>query len=82
MTTGWTYRILKKEDKYGLYPVFIDDNQDVVNIHNMPVYLKDSMLELQAVQDKAGIPLPSLMKEAWDYPVLDYNTGEEIQERN
>ena len=82
MTTGWTYRILKKEDKYGLYPVFIDDNQDVVNIHNMPVYLKDSMLELQAVQDKAGIPLPSLMKEAWDYPVLDYKTGEEIQEVN
>ena len=40
------------------------------------------MLELQAVQDKAGIPLPSLMKEAWDYPVLDYNTGEEIQEVN
>lgn len=78
MTTGWTYRILKKEDKYGLYPVFIDDNQDVVNIHNMPVYLKDSMLELQTVQDKAGIPLPSLMKEAWDHPVLDYNSGEEI----
>ena len=78
MTTGWTYRILKKEGQYGLYPVFIDDNQDIVNIHNMPVYLKDSMLELQTVQDKAGLPLPSLMKEAWDYPVFDYNSGEEI----
>lgn len=76
MTTGWKYRIVKKEGKYGLYPVFIDDNQDVVNIHNMPVYLEDSMLELLTVQDKAGIPLPSLMKEAWDYPVIDYSTGE------
>ena len=82
MTTGWTYRIFKKEDKYGLYPVFIDDNQDVVNIHNMPVYLSYSLPGLLALQDKAGIPLPSLMKEAWDYPVLDYNTGEEIQDRN
>lgn len=78
MTTGWKYRILKKESKYGLYPVFIDDNQDVVNIHNMPVYLSDSLPDLLVLQDKAGIPFPSLMKEAWDYPVLDYDSGEEI----
>lgn len=82
MTTRWTYRIIKQQNKYGLYPVFVDENQDVVNIHNMPVYLNDSLLDLLAVQDTAGIPLPSLMKEAWDYPVIDYNTGEEIQELN
>ena len=72
------YRIVKKQNKYGLYPVFIDENNDIVNIHNMPVYVKDSLIDLQTVQDKAGIPLPSLMKEAWDYPVIDYETGEEI----
>jgi len=78
MTAGWKYRIVKQQDKYGLYPVFIDENQDVVNIHNMPVYVQDSLIDLQTVQDKAGIPLPSLVKEAWKYPVIDYETGEEI----
>lgn len=78
MTTGWRYRIVKKEDKYGLYPTFVDENGDIVNIHNMPVYVRESMIDLQKLQDKAGIPPPSLMKEAWDYPVIDYNTGEEV----
>ncbi len=36
--------------------------------HKVPVML----------ENKAGIPIPSLMREAFDYPVLDYNTGEEI----
>lgn len=78
MTAGWKYRIVKQQNKYGLYPVFIDESGDVVNIHNMPVYVNDSLPDLQIVKDKAGIPLPSLMQKAWDYPVLDYNTGEEI----
>jgi len=75
---SWTYRIIKKQNKYGLYPVFIDENEDVVNIHNTPVYLSDTILDLVTVENKAGLPIPSLMKEAWDYPVLDYNTGEEL----
>lgn len=75
---SWKYRIIKKENKYGLYPVFIDENKDVVNIHNMPVYLSDKILDLATVENKAGLPLPSLMKEAWDYPVIDYNSGEYI----
>jgi hypothetical protein len=75
---SWKYRIIKKENKYGLYPVFIDENKDVVNIHNMPVYLSDTILDLATVENKAGLPLPSLMKEAWDYPVIDYNSGEYI----
>ena len=70
--------LIKKENKYGLYPVFIDENKDVVNIHNMPVYLSDTILDLATVENKAGLPLPSLMKEAWDYPVIDYNSGEYI----
>lgn len=75
---SWKYRIIKKENKYGLYPVFIDENKDVVNIHNMPIYLSDTILDLATVENKAGLPLPSLMKEAWDYPVIDYNSGEYI----
>ena len=75
---SWKYRIIKKENKYGLYPVFIDENKDIVNINNMPVYLSDKILDLATVENKAGLPLPSLMKEAWDYPVIDYNSGEYI----
>lgn len=75
---GWTYRIVKKSNNYGLYPVFIDENQDVVSINNMPVCLSDTMLDLTEVENKAGLPISSLMKEAWDHPVIDYNTGEDI----
>lgn len=82
MITDWRYRIVKKEGKYGLFPVFIDDNGDIVNINNIPVYISESMIDLPTLENKAGIPIPSLMREAFDYPVLDYNTGEEIQDRN
>lgn len=75
---SWTYRIVKKDNNYGLYPVFIDENQDVVNINNIPVYLSDTILGLVEVENKAGLPISSLMKEAWDYPVIEYNTGENI----
>ena len=74
---SWTYRIVKKTNNYGLYPVFIDENEDVVNINNNPVFLSDTILDLVTVQNKAGLPIPSLMKEAWDHPVIDYNTGED-----
>lgn len=75
---SWTYRIVKKDNNYGLYPVFIDENQDVVNISNIPVYLSDTILGLVEVENKAGLPISSLIKEAWDHPVIDYNTGEDI----
>ena len=78
INSGWHYRIVKRENGYGLYPVFIDENQDVVNLNNMPVYLSDTMFYLTEVENKAGLPIPSLMKEAWDHPVIDYNTGEEL----
>lgn len=67
MTFGWRYRIVKKEGKYGFHPVFIDENGDIVNINDMPEVCEDSLMKLTEMID-----------EAWDYPVLDYNTGEEI----
>lgn len=78
INSGWYYRIVKRENRYGLYLVFIDENQDVVNLNNMPVYLSDTMFDLTEVENKAELPIPSLMKEAWDHPVIDYNTGEEL----
>lgn len=83
INSGWHYRIVKRENRYGLYLVFIDENQDVVNLNNMPVYLSDTWLDslmfyLTEVENKAELPIPSLMKEAWDHPVIDYNTGEEL----
>lgn len=71
MTTGWRYRIVKKEGKYGFHPVFVDENGDIVNINDMPEVCEDSLVKLK-----------SMLREAWEYPVLDYNTGEKIQEAN
>lgn len=67
MTAGWNYRIVKKEGKYGIHPVFIDENKDIVNINDMPEVCEDSLLKLQ-----------TKINEAWNYPILDYDTGEEI----
>lgn len=70
MTTGWRYRIVKKEGKYGFHPVFIDGNNDIVNINDMPAIYADSLAGLLKEEN--------IMKEAWDYPVINYDTGEEL----
>lgn len=67
MNTGWRYRIVKKENKYGFHPVFIDENGDIVNINDMPEVCEDSLEKLAR-----------MIGEAWDYPVLDYETGEDL----
>lgn len=67
MNTGWRYRIVKKEGKYGFHPVFIDENGDIVNINDMPEVCEDSLEKLAR-----------MIGEAWDYPVLDYETGEDL----
>lgn len=67
MTAGWRYRILKKEGKYGFHPVFIDENLHIVNINDMPEVCEDTLMKLG-----------EMIEEAWNYPVIDYNTGEEI----
>jgi len=43
MITGWRYRIVKKEGKYGFHPVFIDENGDIVNINDMPEVCEDNL---------------------------------------
>lgn len=67
MTTGWRYRIVKKDCKYGFHPVFIDENGDIVNINDMPEVCEDSLEKLER-----------MTREAWNYPVLDYETGEDL----
>lgn len=67
MKTGWRYRIVKKENKYGFHPVFIDKNGDIVNINDMPEVCEDSLEKLAR-----------MIREAWDYPVLNYETGEDL----
>ena len=69
MDLGWRYRIFKKDTKYGFHMVFIDE-MDIVHINDMPVIWADSLDGLLKEENN--------MKEAWDYPVLDYDTGEPI----
>lgn len=70
MNTGWQYRIVKKDGLYGFHPVFVDENGDIVNINDMPAIWADTLNGLLTEQN--------VINKAWDYPVLDYNTGEEI----
>lgn len=65
MTTGWQYRIVKKDGKYGIHPVFIDENGDIVNINDMPEVCENSLVELG-----------TKTRDIWDYPVLNFETGE------
>ena len=65
MKTGWHYRIVQKDGKYGIHPVFVDEYGDIVNINDMPEVCENNLFELQTKVEKA-----------WDYPVLNFETGE------
>lgn len=67
MTTGWRYRIVKKDGKYGFHPVFIDEHGTIVNINDMPEVAEDNLVSLKRK-----------IREAWDYPVLNFETGEDL----
>jgi hypothetical protein len=71
MNTGWRYRIVKKEGKYGFHPVFIDENGDIVNINDMPEVCEDNLQELA-----------KKIAEAWHHAIINYDKGEEIEEAN
>lgn len=81
---SWNYRITKEvynhkylaepETIYGVREVYYDDNEDIVNFSEKPIIIGDS---LQEVKDTL-----TRMIECCDKPVLDYNTGENIQEAN
>jgi hypothetical protein len=71
MDIGWQYRIVQKDTKWGFHHVFIDENGDISNISDMPAIWSDSIEGLLKEQN--------LMQKAWDYPTIDYNTGEELK---
>lgn len=80
----WNYRLTKEtihnkylaepEIIYGIREVFYDENGDIVNMAEMPDVISDSVDGMKDILTK--------MLEGCDKPLIDYNTGEEIQDRN
>jgi len=77
---SWSYRVVKTVTKiplgetdisYSVHRIYTDENNDIVNISEQPVY---------AISDDAESLVWQLQKmmEACNKPVIDYNTGEEI----
>lgn len=81
---SWNYRITKEtkhhkylhepETVYCIREVYYDENGDIVNMAEMPDVIGESVDELENILDK--------MTKCCKKPVIDYNTGEEIQDRN
>ena len=81
---SWNYRITKEirhhkylhepETLFGIREVYYDENGDVSGMSEMPDIIAESVDELKNILEK--------MTECCDKPVIDYNTGEEIQEVN
>lgn len=83
---SWNYRVLKiTEDPdyldldepivvYGIHEVYYDENNDIVSMSENPMVLSDNIEELKETLVK--------MINCCEKPVIDYNTGEEIQELN
>ena len=81
---SWNYRITKEirhhkylhepETLFGIREVYYDENGDISGISEMPDIIAESVDELKNILDR--------MKECCDKPLIDYNTGEEIQEVN
>lgn len=81
---SWNYRITKEikrhkylhepETIYGIREVYYDENGDIVNMAEMTDVISDSVDGMKDILTK--------MLEGCDKPLIDYNTGEEIQDRN
>ena len=77
---SWSYRVVKTVTKiplgdidisYAVHEVYYDENGDIVNISENPSYpISDDLEGLKNVLSK--------MMTAYDRPVIDYHTGEEI----
>jgi hypothetical protein len=79
----WNYRVVKKVTKiplgetditYEVHDVYYDENLDIVNIGKISFPMSDDVDGLKWILKK--------MLEACKKPVIDYNTGEEIEEAN
>jgi hypothetical protein len=79
---SWNYRVIKKVTKiplgetditYEIHDVYLDENLDIVNIGRLSFPTGDDVESLQWSLER--------MLEACKKPVLDYNTGEELEEQ-
>ncbi len=77
---AWSYRVIKTVTKiplgnidisYGIHEVYYDENGDIVNISESLAHpLSDDLEGLKWSLER--------MMEACNKPVIDYNTGEEV----
>ncbi len=77
---AWPYRVVKTVTKiplgdidisYGIHEVYYDENGDIVNISESLAHpLSDDLEGLKWSLER--------MMEACNKPVIDYNTGEEV----
>lgn len=76
---GWQCRVVKKVTKiplgeidttYEIHDVYLDENLDIVNIGRLSFPMGDDIESLQWSLER--------MMEACKKPVIDYNTGEEL----
>jgi hypothetical protein len=76
---SWNYRVVKKVTKiplgetdisYEIHDVYLDENLDIVNIGRLSFPMGDDIESLQWSLER--------MIEACKKPVIDYNTGEEV----
>lgn len=76
---SWNYRVVKKTTKiplgetditYEIHDVYYDENLDIVNIGRVSFPMGDDIESLQWSLER--------MMEACKKPIIDYNTGEEV----
>jgi hypothetical protein len=83
---GWEYRVSKEIQThkyrrydpkivYGIKEVFVEDSGDITHIPStIPMCLSETIDELKTKIQK--------MMEACNKPVIDYNTGEEVNKHS
>lgn len=81
---SWNYRITKEirhhkylhepETLYGIREVYYDENGDISGMSEMPDIIGESIEEIKNILN--------LMIGCCDKDIIDYNTGETIQELN
>jgi hypothetical protein len=76
---SWEYRVVQKVTKiplgetditYEIHDVYLDESLDIVNIGRLSFPMGDDVESLQWSLER--------MIEACKKPVIDYNTGEEV----
>ncbi|NDB61999.1 hypothetical protein EB001_26700 [bacterium] len=81
---SWSYRVVKTVTKiplgdidisYSIHTVYTDENNDIVNISEHPAYpIGDDTESLKWQLER--------MMKSLNKPIIDYHTGEEIEENN